>query len=529
MASSHSGIELQPVYGPADVGADLAGRLGEPGGFPYTRGRGRTRRDWIARTLSGEGSPARSNAQFRFLIEHGTAGLDVIGDTPTTAFLDPDHPMARAAVGAAGVSLCRRQDWIDLYRDIPLDRITVSHSMPGAFALAGLYLAAEESGIPHDRLRGSLLQTPLYTEDCSYATWLPTDLRMRLARDSIIFCGRVMPRFHSFIEDTYYISDGGMDAITEMALGLVEIRAVVRAVLARGTGIDEFAPRTGILVNCRMDLFEEIAKIRATRRLFARMMRDEFGAVDPRSMQAVVTVHTSGLTLTAQQPENNIVRGAVQAVAMAMAGVDALEVSAFDEAFRTPSEAAHRLALRTQQVVAEETGVLAVRDPLGGSYYVEALTDELERRILRLVARIESDGDPAELVDRGYFREFFVRAAQQHAEAVERGERAVVGLNVHTIDPASDTLLRGAAEERFPPVTEHADAIAAWRAERDRAAVSKALVALRDAAADPAADLMQPVLDALRADATLGELAGAMRVGYGRPADPYGLVEGPLP
>lgn len=521
MKRTASGIQLLDVYS----ARPSAGDASAPGEYPYTRGRPRVAREWIQRELSGEGSPSTSNTQFRYLIEHGATGLDVIGDTPTTALLDPDHPMAKASVGAAGVSLCRMADFVELYDGVPLDAVSVSHSMPGAFAAAGLWLAAERFGFAPERLRGSLLQTPLYTEDCSYATHLPIDLRMRLSRDSMAFCARSMPRFYSFIEDTYYISDGGVDAVTKMALGFVEIRALVRMMLASGHDIDSFGPRIGILVNCRMDLFEEIAKVRATRRIFARMMREEFGARDPRSWQAPVTVHTSGLTLTAQQPVNNIVRGALQALAMAMAGVDALEVSAFDEAFRTPSRAAHLVALRTQQILSTETNVGAVRDPLGGSYYVEELTDAIEERILAHVRAIETDGDPVRLADGRYFRGIIERAAESYGQRVDRGEHRVVGLNVHEMDPADDTLLRDVAEERFQPATEHAESVAAWRPTRAESPLRAALRAVRDAARDPDADLMAPLVAALRADATFGEIAGAMRLGSGLPADPFGRVE----
>ena len=339
-ACSAAGIPLRPFYEPGEADRDYA-KIGDPGAYPYTRGRmgppAARRRGWIHRELSGEGSPRRSNEQLRDLLARGALGIDVIGDNPTMSALDPDHPMCIPAVGTTGVSLCRKQDFIELVEGIPLDEITLSHSLPPAFALAGQYLASPCHGIDPRVLRGSAIQPPLYSEDCSYSTFLPFETRMRLTLDSIVFALREMPRFHAFLEDTYYISDGGLDAVEEMSLGLLEIREVCRRLLARGLPVDSFAPRIAILVNCRMDLFEEIAKIRATRRMFARMMREEFGATDPRSWSVNIAVHTSGLTLTAAQPANNIVRGAVQALAMAMAGVHGLEISAFDEPFRTPS------------------------------------------------------------------------------------------------------------------------------------------------------------------------------------------------
>jgi methylmalonyl-CoA mutase, N-terminal domain len=510
-------------YTPADAGTDYSG-IGDPGSYPFTRGRLRPPHGWIQRELSGEGSPRRSNEQLRALLAHGALGVDVIGDNPTMSALDPDQPMCEPAVGTTGVSLCRKQDFIELFEGIPLDRITLSHSLPPAFALAGQYLAARDTGLRPEVLRGSAIQPPLYAEDCSYSTFLPFRLRMRLTLDSITFSLREMPRFHAFLEDTYYISDGGLDAVEEMSLGLLEIREVCRRLLARSLPIDSFAPRIAILVNCRMDLFEEIAKIRATRRLFARMMRDEFGATDPRSWSVNIAVHTSGLTLTAAQPANNIVRGAVQALAMAMAGVQGLEISTFDEPFRTPSAVAHQLAIRTQQIIQTETNVGAVEDPLGGSWYLESLTDELDRRIDAAVRRMEALGDVDSLVENGYFRRIFTAAMDRHSAGVQSGQLRIVGVNEHVVPPESDRFLRDVAEERFEPDRAHVERIRAWRPTRADPPLRASLERVRLAAAEPNADLMGPIVAALDADATIGEITGCLREGHGLPADPFEYV-----
>jgi methylmalonyl-CoA mutase N-terminal domain/subunit len=530
---TQSQIPLKPVYGPGDLeGWDPAQRLGDPGGFPYTRGaraHPEERGGWIQRELSGEGDAARSNAQFKYLLSKGQAGLDLIGDTPTMACLDPDHPFAEHAVGTQGVSLCHLGDYRELYRDLPLDRITLSHSLQPAFALAGLYCVARERGIPPASLRGSVLQVPFYCEDTGYAIHMPFDLRLRLAVDSIAFCSQEMPRFHSFVEDTYYISDGGLDAVEEMALGFVEIRGVVRALLARGVAIDSFAPRIAILVNCRMDFFEEIAKIRATRRLFARMLRDEFGARDARSLAVNVAAHTSGLSLTAQQPVNNVVRGATQALALALAGVQAIEVSTFDEAFRIPSPEAHLVGLRTQQVIQLESGVTRVADPLGGSYYVESLTDEMERRIEERVRSIEAAGEPAELCESGYFRKIFLAAMERHARELSDGTLRKVGVNQHVLPAEEDVLLRDVAEAKIEPFRERIAAVREHRRRRDAARVRAALASLHARASDSRGpNLMEDVVAATQAGATLGEMAGVLRMAYGQPADPFGLVEDPI-
>jgi methylmalonyl-CoA mutase cobalamin-binding domain/chain len=523
-ATTASGIPLRPFYAPGHGGTDYA-VVGDPGSYPFTRGRLRPpharARGWIQRELSGEGSPRRSNEQLRALLAHGAFGVDVIGDNPTMSALDPDHPMCVPAVGTTGVSLCRKQDFIELLEGIPLDQITLSHSLPAAFAIAGQYLAALDSGLPPKVLRGSAIQPPLYSEDCSYATFLPFSVRMRLTLDSIVFSLREMPRFHPFLEDTYYISDGGLDVVEEMSLGLLEIREVCRRLLARGLAVDSFAPRIAILVNCRMDLFEEIAKIRATRRLFARMMREEFGATDPRSWSVNIAVHTSGLTLTAAQPANNIVRGAVQALAMALAGVQGLEISTFDEPFRTPSDIAYQLAIRTQQIIQTETNVGAVEDPLGGSWYLESLTDELERRIDAAVRRMEGLGDVDTLVEGGYFRGIFTAAMDRHSSSVQSGRLRIVGVNEHVVPPEADRFLREVAEERFEPDRAHAERVRAWRTTRPDPPLGAGLDRVRAAAADADADLMAPIVAALDAHATIGEITGRLREGVGLPADPF--------
>ncbi|MEK7446707.1 MAG: methylmalonyl-CoA mutase family protein, partial [candidate division NC10 bacterium] len=329
-------------------------------------------------------------------------------------------------------------------------------------------------------------------------------------------------------EDTYYISDGGLDAVEEMALGFVEIRYVVRELLRRGLPVDSFAPRIAILVNCGMDFFEEIAKIRATRRLYARMMREEFGARDPRSLAVNIASHTSGLSLTAQQPVNNIVRGTAQALALALAGVQGIEISGFDEAFRTPSPESHLVGLRTQQVIQLETNVSSVTDPLGGSYYVEALTAEMERRIQEMVARVEGMGDPAALCDRGWFRTLFQDAMERHAGQVRDGTKPQVGVNVHRMPAHEDTLLRAVAERKIEPSRERVERIRAVKRARDSRRLSNALEDVGRAARDTTQNLMPSIIAATEVGATMGEVAWVLRAAYGVPGDPFGMMEPPL-
>lgn len=512
--------------------------IGDPGTYPYTRGARAPRPDGgngaaaadagtITRELSGEGPPARSNEQFRVLLAHGATGLDVIGDTPTMAYLDPDHPLARHAVGNQGVSLCRASDWVELYEGIPLERVSVSHSLPSAFAIAGLEIAAREHHVDPNVLRGSALQVPLYHEDTGYAGKIAFDLRMRMSLDSIEHATAHMPRFHACVEDTYYFSDGSIDIVDEMALGLIEIREIVRRLIARGVAVDSFAPRIGVLVNCRMRLFDEVAKIRATRRLYARMMREEFGASDPRSMAINVAAHTSGATMTARQLTNNIVRGTVQTIALQMAGVRAMEISAFDEALRTPSHEAHVVGLRTQQVVGLETGIAEVADPLGGSWHVEALTDELEAKIEARIRSIEEQGDIKDLCEQGFFRGLFADAMVDRAKEVDSGERPVVGVNVHVMDDAEDGLLRDLSETRIEPSWDHVERIVAWKAGRDARSVRSALADLEAAGREPETNLLPPLIAALDAEASFGECTGVLRLAHGQPYDPVGGTERP--
>jgi methylmalonyl-CoA mutase cobalamin-binding domain/chain len=523
---TRSGIPVKDFYGPNDLNGSNH-HAEEPGTFPYTRGRrahGVPVGGWIQRELSGEGDAKRSNQQFHYLIEKGQTGLDVIGDSPTMALTDPDHPLAANAIGTQGVSLCNKDDYLELFRDIPFDRVSISLSVPALFATAGLYLAARSCGFPCEKLRGSTILTPFYSEDVTYAIHLPFDARVRMACDVIEFGAREMPKFHSFLEDTYYFSESGLDPVEEMALGFVEIRHVVREVLRRGVDIDSFAPRIAILLNCSMDFFGEIAKIRATRRLFARMMRNEFGAKDPRSWSVVITSHTSGLTLTAQQLANNVVRGTTQALALVLAGAHAIEISAFDEALRTPTEEAHLVGLRTQQIIEAETGVTQVVDPLGGSYYVESLTDEMERRIWGMVQEIEAKGSPGKLNDSGWFRAFFEEKMQRYYSRLQTKEQIVVGVNAYELAPEADTLLRDVSETKIRPYRERIDELKRFKANRDLASVKAALVTVRERTKE-GQNLVPAVIDATERCATMGEMAGVIRQAYGFPYDPYGVLQ----
>ncbi len=528
LRTTRSGIPFKDFYIAEDWQSQGQGEA--PGTFPYTRGRrgnAPPMGNWIQRELSGEGDAKRSNQQLLELMAHGQNGLDIIVDSPTGSLIDPDHPLAAKAIGTQGVSVCHRQDFLDLLRNIPLDKISVSASFPPLFFVPGLCLAAQAYGFPRNILRGSNVLNPFYSETNSLGVNLPFDARVRLSCDVIEFCAKEMPRFHALVEDTYFFSESGLNVIEEMALGFVEIRHLVREVLGRGVDIDAFAPRIAIVVNCGTDFFEEIAKIRATRRLFARMMRDEYGAKDPRSLSVIVTSHTSGLSLTSQQLANNIVRGTIQAVSLALAGAHAIEISTFDEPYRTPTPESHLVGLRTQQIIDIETGIARVVDPLGGSYFVEWLTDEIERRIWNMVLEIEARGHPRELDESGWFREFFADKMRRYYQDIENGQRPVVGVNIHKVPPETDLLLREISERKMRPVQERIDAVKDFKAHRDFAR-SKAALRKVMHSAKFGENLLPATIDAFAADATLGEIAGVIRMAYGGPYDVFGAWQSPI-
>ena len=524
---TRSGIPLKPVYRPEDIkDLEYATQLGDPGSYPFTRGiRSAGFWGWIQRELSGEGDAKTSNQQLKYLISQGQTGIDVIADAPSNAMLDPDHPLAAHAVGTQGVSLCCLNDFYDLWEGLPLDTITISNSTPAIFTATALYLTAKKNNINPEKLRGSVIQGPFYGEPCGYATHTPVELRVRLASDCIEFCTQTMPKFHSFVEDTYFPCEAGLTAVEEIALGFVEIRYLIKDLLKRGMDIDSFAPRIAILVDCGMDFFEEIAKIRAIRRLFAVMMKEEFNAKDPRSLAPVITSHTSGLSLTSQQPANNIVRGTLQALSLVLGGVQAVEISAFDEAYRTPSPESHMVGLRTQQIIGLETNVTKVADPLAGSYYVESLTHEMGKRIRNMVTEIEAKGDPVALSEKGWFKRFFDNAMKRYGKDVEEGSLPKVGLNCFQIPEEEDTLLKAVSEGKIEPYRDHIDAVAAYKKDRNQAEIKSVLTSCFYKAKNKNENLAYPIMEALTAGATLGEIAGVMRMAYDFPYDPHQMVE----
>ncbi|NEB93232.1 acyl-CoA mutase large subunit family protein [Streptomyces bauhiniae] len=514
---SESGTPIEPVYGPdAPAGWDPATELGEPGAYPYTRGvypTMYTGRPWTMRQYAGFGTAAESNARYRDLIAHGVTGLSVAFDLPTQMGYDSDAPLARGEVGRVGVAVDSIEDMRELFEGIELDRVSTSMTInaPAAVLLLLYELVAEERGIPGERLTGTV-QNDILKEYIARGTYIfPPRPSLRLTADLFAYCARELPRWNTISISGYHMAEAGASPAQEIAFTLADAIAYVRAALAAGMDVDDFAPRLSFFFVARTTLLEEIAKFRAARRMWARIMREEFGARDPRSWMLRFHTQTAGVQLTAQQPEANLVRVAVQALAAVLGGTQSLHTNAFDEAIALPTAKSARLALRTQQILAHETDVTATVDPFAGSYAVERLTDDVERTALGLLRRIEELGGAETAIELGYQKGEIERNAYRIARETESGERVVVGVNRFRLDE----------EEPYTPLrvdpaleTRQRDRLARLRAHRDPRTTDAALLALRDAAEGPS-NVLPPMKHALRAQATLGEICDTLRSVWG--------------
>ncbi len=505
------------MYGPGDLrGWDPAGQLGEPGRYPYTRGvhaEMYRRRLWTMRQYAGFGTAEATNARFKFLLQHGQTGLSCAFDLPTQMGYDSDHPRAEGEVGKVGVAIDSLADMRLLLEGIPLDSVTTSMTINATAAILLLLyqLVAEEQGVRGDELGGTV-QNDILKEYVARGTYIyPPRPSMRLVVDTFAYCHEHLPNWNTISISGYHIREAGATAVQEVAFTLADGIAYVDAALAAGLAVDEFAPRLSFFFNAHNNLFEEVAKFRAARRMWARIMTERFGAMDDRSKVLRFHAQTGGSTLTAQQPENNIVRVTVQALAAALGGTQSLHTNGFDEALGLPTERAAKLALRTQQIVGCESGVTDTVDPLGGSYYVETLTDEVERAALGHLERIDELGGAVAAIEARYLQEEIEAAAYAYAKAVDDGGKVVVGVNRFVdeeVEPADvfpiDPELQRAQVERVERV----------RAERDTNAVSAALEDVRSAARGTG-NLLVPMKEALRRMATLGEVSDALRAVWG--------------
>ena len=507
--------QMQSNYdGPPE---NLEEKLGKAGEFPYTRGvypqMYSTGRYWTMRQYAGFGTAEESNERYRYLLSQGTTGLSVAFDLPTQIGFDPDDPFAKGEVGKVGVSIATIDDMQTLFKDIPLDQVTTSMTInaPAMMLLALYILVAEEQGVSSEKLGGTV-QNDILKEYIARGTYIyPVDSSMRLITDMFEYCAQNVPKWNTISISGYHIREAGSTAAQEIAFTLSNAKAYVRSALSKGLEIDQFAPRLSFFFACHNNILEEVSKFRAARRMWAKIMQDEFSATLPKSQMLRFHTQTGGSTLTAQQPENNIVRTAYQALAAVLGGTQSLHTNAMDEALGLPTETSARIALRTQQILAKESGVTEAVDPFAGSYYVEHLTDELEAEAAALMAQIEDLGGSVSAIEAGFIQEEIEEAAYRFQKDVESKDRIVVGVNEYALE-----------QEDVIPIQELDDAVQAnreeqvrqFRADRDQAETDKSLDKVREVARGTE-NIFPAVLAAFKAKATLGELCGVLREEWG--------------
>jgi len=512
-----SGIEVRPAYGPGDLPPDLAARLGAPGAFPYTRGvhetmyRGRL---WTMRQYAGYGTAEETNARFRELLAAGQTGLSTAFDLPTQMGYDSDHPLAAGEVGRVGVAVDTVDDLARVFAGIPLDRVTTSMTINAtAPILLAMYLVVgEEAGVAAARLGGTV-QNDVLKEFIARGTYVfPPEQSLRLATDLFRYVLKQDLAFNPISISGYHMREAGATAAQELAFTFADALAYLRHAKAAGLDVNRLAARISFFFAAHNDLFEEVAKFRAARRLWATLVREEFGG-DEAACRLRFHTQTAGSTLTAQQPLTNVVRVAVQALAAVLGGTQSLHTNSFDEALALPTADSARLALRTQQVLAFESGVTAAADPLGGSYYVEALTAALETKALELMAEVERRGGAVRAIAEGYIQHEIAQAAYAAQRAVEAGDEVVVGVNRYN---DGESVAAPRAPDYTALAARQIERLGAARASRDARRWSRALDALREAAAAPAAPLMEGIVEAVRARATVGEITQALESSWGR-------------
>ncbi|WP_406527915.1 methylmalonyl-CoA mutase [Streptomyces sp. I8-5] len=522
---SESGLPIEPVYGPDALDGWSPGeKLGEPGAYPFTRGvypSMYTGRPWTMRQYAGFGTATESNARYKQLIANGTTGLSVAFDLPTQMGHDSDAPIASGEVGKVGVAIDSIDDMRVLFDGIPLDRVSTSMTInaPAALLLLLYQLVGEEQGVPARKLTGTI-QNDVLKEYIARGTYIfPPGPSLRLIADIFKYCRAEIPKWNTISISGYHMAEAGASPAQEIAFTLADGIEYVRTAVAAGMDIDDFAPRLSFFFVARTTILEEVAKFRAARRIWARVMKEEFGAENPKSLMLRFHTQTAGVQLTAQQPEVNLVRVAVQGLAAVLGGTQSLHTNSFDEAIALPTDKSARLALRTQQVLAYETDVTATVDPFAGSYVVETMTDEVEAAALELMAKVEDMGGAVSAIERGFQKSEIERSAYRIALETDSAERVVVGVNRFQLDE----------EEPYEPLrvdpaieAEQAARLAKLRADRDQGAVDTALARLRKAA-EGTENVLYPMKDALRARATVGEVCDALREVWGRyvPSDAF--------
>jgi methylmalonyl-CoA mutase, N-terminal domain len=517
LSSTISGLENEPLYSPENVDIDYDATLGYPGVYPFTRGvypsmyRGKL---WTMRQFAGFGTAEETNERFRYLLEHGQTGLSTAFDMPTLMGYDSDHARSLGEVGREGVAIDSLADMETLFSGIPLGDVSTSMTInsPAAMLLAFYVCVGEQQGVPRSELRGTI-QTDILKEYIAQKEWIfPPEPSMRLVVDMMEFCAQEMPRWHPISISGYHIREAGSNAVQELAFTLADGFAYVEAAIERGLNVDDFAPRLSFFFNAHLDFFEEIAKYRAARRIWARELRETYGAKNPRSWLMRFHTQTAGVSLTAQQPEVNIVRTALEALAAVLGGTQSLHTNSFDEALALPTENAVRIALRTQQVIAHETGVVNTIDPLGGSWYVEDLTNRLEAEAYDYFDRISKLGGVIQAIKENFFQREIADASFRYQAEVEAKQRVIVGVNRYEAQEEAPIELL-----RVDPALEQKqiDRVQSTRAQRDSAKVEAALTALKDGAARDDVNLMPLIVDASREYVTMGEMCDALREVWG--------------
>jgi methylmalonyl-CoA mutase N-terminal domain/subunit len=521
-----SGLPLQVSYGPEDLAASgwrHEDKLGEPGSYPFTRGPHETMyrgRLWTMRMFAGFGTPDDTNQRFKFLLEQGQTGLSTAFDMPTLMGYDPDHARSLGEVGREGVSVASLDDMERLFAGIPLDKVSTSMTInaPASILLALYVAVAEKQGVTPDRLRGTL-QNDMLKEFIAQKEWIsPVRAHMRIIRDMLVYCSEHMPQWNTISISGYHIREAGATAVQELAFTLADGIGYVDLGREAGLDVDEFAPRLSFFFDVHNDFFEEVAKFRAARRLWAKIMKERFGAKSPRSWMLRTHAQTAGVSLMAQQPLNNVVRTTMQALAAVLGGTQSLHTNSYDETYALPTEDAASLALRTQQVIAEETGVTSVVDPLAGSYFVEALTDRMEAAAQAYIDKIDAMGGIVKAVEEGYPQREIARSAYDFQRQVDSGERSIVGVNKYRSGEEGDQIPTLKIEPEVE--RDQIERIKALRARRDEQVAQQALARVREAVRDESINVMPPIIDAVKAYVTLGEICDIFRQELGEHRDP---------
>ncbi len=518
-----SALPIKPLYTPLDTaGIDFDKEIGFPGQFPYTRGihanlyRGKL---WTMRQFAGFGTPEDTNARYHYLLDHGQTGLSVAFDMPALMGYDPDHELGRPEIGLCGVSVASLVDMETVFKGIPLDKVSTSMTINSTamIALAFYLVTAENQGAKRGDLRGTI-QNDILKEYIAQKEWIfPPRPSVRIVTDMIEFCNAEMPKFNPVSVSGYHIREAGSTAVQELAFTLADGFAYIEAAIERGLDVDAFAPSISFFFNSHLDFFEEIAKLRAARKIYAKRLRDVYGAKNPKSWQLRFHTQTAGVSLTAQQPENNIVRTAFQALAAVLGGTQSLHTNSMDETLALPSEKAVKIALRTQQLIAYETGVTNTVDPLGGSYYVESLTEHMEREAEAYFRRIDALGGVIPAIEQGFFQREIAEAAYKFQRELEAKQRLMVGVNefVEENEQIDIPILKIDQQCATRPL----ERLARIKAERSDADVKRTLAALQQAAKD-GTNVMPPLVDATRAHVTLGEMVDALKSEFGTYDEP---------